>query len=406
MTSLIHLTLLLVSAGLKIVSAQEFGVDELLRSSISRFNYPVELHPVETIDGYKLMMARIPAPGKPILFCMHSFLSSSAEYTVFGPKKSLAFLASEAGFDVWLGNGRGNTFSRAHRTIDPNQRKFWSFSFHEAGVYDLPAMIDYTLNVTQKQQLHYVGHSQGSVNFLVLTSMLPQYNSRIASAHLSAPVAFWSQNTLPFRLIDDQLIEVLHLLDDAGYCEVFGRSDDEFYERLSATIKGGGSVTKNLFFQGLWMIIGKDEKGFNQSSLDSIMEFFPAGASIRQALHFTQTYKTETFSQYDFGKTENMKRYGRASPPEYPLQNIVAPVALYYGLNDPLVAVEDLELLAEELPNQMKMQNSNQPAAAAVDGTNIATCYKVISPADSFGYRPSTNASSNRIQIIHGGHLQ
>jgi lysosomal acid lipase/cholesteryl ester hydrolase len=34
------------------------------------------------------------------------------------------------GYDVWLGNNRGTTFSRRHKTLDPDKsRLFWQFSF-------------------------------------------------------------------------------------------------------------------------------------------------------------------------------------------------------------------------------------------------------------------------------------
>ena len=50
------------------------------------------------------------------------------------------------GFDVWLGNNRGNSFSRKHKKLDPDTNtKFWEFSFVELGDFDTPAMIDYVL---------------------------------------------------------------------------------------------------------------------------------------------------------------------------------------------------------------------------------------------------------------------
>jgi predicted alpha/beta hydrolase len=73
---------------------------------------------------------------------------------------NIAYHLSEAGFDVWSGNARGNLYSKAHKTLLPNQKAFWDFSWHEIGYYDLPAMIDYILLHTQQQQINYIGHSQ------------------------------------------------------------------------------------------------------------------------------------------------------------------------------------------------------------------------------------------------------
>lgn len=91
------------------------------------------------------------------------------------------------GYDVWIGNARGNIFSRNHTTLDPNDAKFWQFSFHEIGYFDLPAMIDYALNYTNQENLVYIGHSQGGTISFVLLSEREEYNEKIAIAHEMAP---------------------------------------------------------------------------------------------------------------------------------------------------------------------------------------------------------------------------
>ena len=58
-----------------------------------------------------------------------------------------AFVAARAGYDVWLGNSRGNTYSRKHVSYNPDKgktkKKFWDFDFTTMGQYDLPAVFDH-----------------------------------------------------------------------------------------------------------------------------------------------------------------------------------------------------------------------------------------------------------------------
>lgn len=57
-------------------------------------------------------------------------------------------------------------------------------------MYDIPATIDYVLNVTNYKKLHYIGHSQGCTSFLVLVSSKPEYNEKLNIAVLLAPAVF------------------------------------------------------------------------------------------------------------------------------------------------------------------------------------------------------------------------
>ena len=85
-----------------------------------------------------------------------------------------------------------------HKTLKVNTKQFWTFSWHEIGVYDLPAMIDHALKTTNKTKIFYVGHSQGTTVLTVLLSMLPEYNDIIIQAHFMAPAVFMSNTPIQF----------------------------------------------------------------------------------------------------------------------------------------------------------------------------------------------------------------
>jgi lysosomal acid lipase/cholesteryl ester hydrolase len=90
-----------------------------------------------------------------------------------------------------------------------------SCSWHENGVKDLPAVIDYILNTTDHKQIFYAGHSMGTTMFYVLGSERPEYNSKIRAMFSLAPVAFMSHLKSPLiqltATIGDELGVRCHL---------------------------------------------------------------------------------------------------------------------------------------------------------------------------------------------------
>lgn len=139
---------------------------------------------------------------KQPVFLMHGLLDASSTWVIMGPNKGLAYLLADRGYDVWMGNARGNRYSRKHVRLNPDgrrseRRQFWQFSWHEIGVIDVPEMIDYVLADTGFEQLHYIGHSQGTTSFFVMAAERPEYNAKILAMQALAPVAFMSNLRSP-----------------------------------------------------------------------------------------------------------------------------------------------------------------------------------------------------------------
>lgn len=76
-----------------------------------------------------------------------------------------------------------------------------SFSWHEIGIYDLPAMIDHILEVSKQKKLMYVGHSQGGTAFLVMASERPEYQEKIEAAFPLAPASYMEKVSHPLLRI-------------------------------------------------------------------------------------------------------------------------------------------------------------------------------------------------------------
>lgn len=151
-----------------------------------------------TEDGYILAVYRIPGKvgegnsrGKPPILMQHGVFDSAYAWIVNYADNSPAFIAVEQGYDVWLGNSRGNTYSRAHVELDPDRdaSEFWAFDWQEMGLGDLPAVIDYILAVTDQPKIAYVGHSQGTTQmFYALAENEAYFQDKVSLFVALAPV--------------------------------------------------------------------------------------------------------------------------------------------------------------------------------------------------------------------------
>ena len=57
---------------------------------------------------------------------------------------------------MWLGNYRGNTYSRNHTFLNPDalfNHKFWDFTWDEMAKYDLPSELNFVMNHTSKEKV-------------------------------------------------------------------------------------------------------------------------------------------------------------------------------------------------------------------------------------------------------------
>lgn len=180
-------------------------------AQIRSVGYPVEVHTMFTDDGYRIRLHRIPhgrynfkrqnnsqkfnstqSKRREPLLLVHGAICSGSMWIhhPYYAKKSLAFLLADDGYDVWLFNARGTSSSLGHKTLTINDAKYWDFSWHEIGLYDITKTIDYVLEKTLEKKIYYAGHSQGCSVFAVALTMQPSYNQKIKGAFLMTPGIF------------------------------------------------------------------------------------------------------------------------------------------------------------------------------------------------------------------------
>ncbi|CAF4850998.1 unnamed protein product [Pieris macdunnoughi] len=307
---------------------------------VQKYAFQFEEHTVTTEDGYILALHRLQSTKKngiPVLL-MHGILDSADCWVLQGPNNSLGYILANEGFDVWMGNARGNQYSLSHVNLTSNDRMFWNFTWEEIGLYDLPAFIDYILNKTDSQALYYVGHSQGTTSFYVMNALRPEYNKKIKLMFSLSPIA-WMKN------IENSILKFISKF--VSYSPAFNvfTPSKEFFVKVSKFC--------TLFFNNcdnlMNLFSGSENSLVDKSMLPVIYGHYPSTSSTLQFIHYGQLINSGRFCRFDFGD-KNILKYGDILPPNYDLSNVVVPIVLFYSNNDWLSNLLDVETLSEHLP--------------------------------------------------------
>ncbi|KMQ93564.1 lipase 3-like protein [Lasius niger] len=268
-----------------------------------------------------------------------------------------AYVLCDNGYDVWLPNARGNTYSKGHKHYSTKDREYWDFSWHEIGYYDLPATIDYILKKTGHSKLYYIGHSQGTTSFYVMMSERPEYNAKVKGMISLAPIAFLSNQRSPlFKCL-------VHFNDILEWISYFINFHQWFprirwQARVFSTLLRNAPYAVTKGFCNCWfhLIAGFGSDQLDKSMLPLIFGHFPAGAAIKQIVHYGQSIISGCFRKYDYGAKMNLMLYGSTQPPKYNLERVKIPVAIFYGDNDFLTHYEDVQKLVNRLPNVIEVK--------------------------------------------------
>uniref|UniRef100_A0A1I8NUX8 AB hydrolase-1 domain-containing protein n=2 Tax=Stomoxys calcitrans TaxID=35570 RepID=A0A1I8NUX8_STOCA len=283
---------------------------------------------------------------------MHGLGSSSDVWVIEGLSNPLAYDLVNQGYDVWLGNSRGNTYCKRHSNMSTSDRQFWSFSFHEIGTMDLPKIIDFILGETQHPSLHYVGHSLGTTFGFVLLSVRPEYNSKFKTMNMLSPCVYMIHGSSPARHLAGLLGVHSSLNTYMGDSALFGPLIIRHLLGFEMCRSKYANAKVCSFI--LFRLSGGYSAYLNESLLPDIFNSHPATASTHQLLHLMQLHHNKKFLQYDYGPEGNQRRYNQSTPPEYNLSNISPrfPIRLYYSDYDEYVSEKDIAMLSLSLANK------------------------------------------------------
>uniref|UniRef100_A0A8C6W343 Lipase n=1 Tax=Nannospalax galili TaxID=1026970 RepID=A0A8C6W343_NANGA len=311
-------------------------------SEIITYNgYPSEEYEVTTEDGYILAINRIPygraqagrTGPRPVVYLQHALFADNTYWLENYANGSLGFLLADAGYDVWMGNSRGNTWSRRHKTLSVNEEKFWAFSFDEMAKYDLPRIIDFIVNKTGQEKLYFVGHSLGTTIGFVAFSTMPELAQRIKMNFALSPVISFKYPTsifTSFFLLPKSIIKLIFgtkgfLLEDKVKRPAMKICSNKLLRSICSE------------FMSLWA--GFNKKNMNMVCIIIINFIFPL---IHTHLLYC-LYRSSEFRAYDWGsEAENIKRYNQSCPPLYDVTSMKVPTAIWAGGHDVLITPQDV----------------------------------------------------------------
>ncbi|KOB65389.1 Lipase [Operophtera brumata] len=307
-------------------------------------------HDVITLDGFVLKLFHVPGDSRRPVLLMHGFLDSADTFIIRGGDSLVTSLA-KAGYDVWAGNFRGNKYSRRHIKLDPDKdTSFWDFSFHEFGIYDLPAVIDFVLLNTGQKSLQAITHSVGGTSFLVMGSERPQYNEKIKTHIALAPLCHMSNIEPPLSmiLVAEPFFSVL--------LAVFGKKEAFGSHSQTASFIGKfcsiGLIGKPICLEGgIFRLTGRDDEEVKSDFLPVIFGHYPAGTSMSNVNHLVQLYLKGKFTQYHDGVFRNLISFIPFFQSEYGLSKVTMKTAIFVASNDKVSTLKDGELLRKDLPN-------------------------------------------------------
>lgn len=311
-----------------------------------------------TPDDYVLSLYRIPGTfsemqadaKKPAVLMMHAQDCDMMEWVWNDADKANAFILARAGYDVWLGNNRGNKYSMGHMSKSNTDHDFWDYYQEDMGLKDLPTLIDFVLETTGQETISYVGHSEGTTQMFLGASLDPDYFTKRINLFIAlAPVSTTANISEKFIVDAAKHIKLLELaiVHELNYYNWFA----------PMPLAEGAIATICDIVPGVCKAVGKhihNKDGVdNPGRFDMFISNEPSGQSYRTFVYYAQMINNKKFTRYDYGPVKNMKLYGQREVPLVPIENYNIPTALFSGDLDGLSTPADVAWLSETLGDKV-----------------------------------------------------
>ncbi|XP_068898904.1 lipase 1-like [Tenebrio molitor] len=339
-----------------------------------RHDYNEETHSTTTDDGYILNVFRITSknqkPTKSPVFVQHGIATNSGPWVDIG-NRSIAFRLADEGYDVWLGNVRGSTYSNKHETLNVNTPKYWDFNLDTIAQKDITAQLQLVANQTGNAgDIIYIGHSMGTTLGFMHASENPGKEQGLIKGLIAFAPVVYLDGVAILELatpIGIPLLDILGLLQIKGLLyqeELIHRFLTGFCKNVSP---GACLLLINVAF-------GRTVQ-FQAEDLLLYYSYWPSGISIYQLKQYLQIVRSKRFQKYDYGLTKNNRVYGQRKPPTYDLSKIDIPVRLFYGKSDSLYKQKNVDRLFDEIGSDNKEKYSTPSDVSGEDFDHIDFMY-------------------------------
>lgn len=322
------------------------------------YGYYAEEHVVQTGDGYLLGLHRLAyrrgeedcrvnagsgkgGLKKKVVYLHHGLMMNSEVWVALTEReRCLPFELVERGYDVWLGNNRGNKYSKKSVHCAPTDSSFWNFSMDQFAFHDIPDSIEYILKTTHQPSLSYIGFSQGTAQAFATLSIHPDLNDKvdvfIALAPAMSPPGLTSSIVNTFVKTSPDIIFL-----------AFGRKSI-----LPSTTMWQSILYPPIFVRlidaSLQFLFGWTACNITAHQKLAAYPHLYSYTSTKSVVHWFQIIRNGVFQMYDDDAPSvmsNKSKYYKVA--KFPTRNIKTPIVLVYGGSDSLV---DIKVMLRELP--------------------------------------------------------
>jgi len=283
-------------------------------------------HTVTTSDGFSLNLqhlvrgftAATPADNTKVVYLQHGLFDSSDTWLLNGPENSLPYMLANAGYDVWMGNSRGNQYSPTTES---------KFSWDEMASADLPAFLKTIREQTQAAKVALIGHSQGAVEILASLidgHVLPTEVSGVVT--LGAPAQLKNQRSKLFAILGKMRVD-----------DLTKKIPSKIF---TPTLGFFNSAIGNLGFpyDALFQFVFGPTKLLTGSNFHN---HFPAPTSGQKLAHWVQSARTGRFQHFEANTLRDPAKAPAYDPAAIPANSVK--IATFIGGNDLLATKADIE---------------------------------------------------------------